>query len=76
MLEINDTNIAFWRGVGVVALFVSFGLLMYLCLFFQKFSAELRYLNIEIERTEGAERKYWIRKRRRLWLSLIPFVKY
>lgn len=40
------------------------------------FSKELKYLNAEIERTEGVERRRWIRQRRRLWLSLIPFIKY
>ena len=30
----------------------------------------------EIGRTTGAERRHWIRQKRRLWLSLIPFVKY
>lgn len=40
------------------------------------FSRELRYLNTEIARTEGAERRFWLHRRRRLWLSLIPFVKY
>lgn len=40
------------------------------------FGMELRYLNNEIARSEGAERRHYIRKKRRLWLSLIPFVKY
>ena len=40
------------------------------------FRKELRYLRIEIERTEGREREYWIQKKRRLWLSLLPFVRY
>lgn len=40
------------------------------------FQKELRHLTIEIARTEGQEREYWIRKRRRLWLSLLPFVRY
>lgn len=41
-----------------------------------EFTRELRYLNSEINRTVGAERRSWIRQRRRLWLSLIPFVRY
>lgn len=40
------------------------------------FSKELKYLNCEISRTTGAERKAWKAKRRRLWLSILPFVKY
>ena len=40
------------------------------------FETELRYLKREIERAIGREKKYWIRRRRKLWLSLLPFVKY
>ena len=40
------------------------------------FSRELKYLNCEITRTYGAERQHYKRKKRRLWLSLIPFVRY
>ena len=40
------------------------------------FTKELRYLNIEISRTTGEQRQHWLRLRRRLWLSLIPFVRY
>ena len=45
-------------------------------LFLVDFIRELRYLNKEIRCNHGAERVYWIRQRRRLWLSLLPFVKY
>ena len=41
-----------------------------------RFTRELRHLNNEVGRTYGLERRYWIRRRRRLWLSLLPFVKY
>ena len=40
-----------------------------------QFSHQLRYLNREIRRTRGAERKLWKRRRRRLWLSLLPFCR-
>lgn len=40
------------------------------------FLRELRYLNSEVQRNVGAERRYWVRRRRRLWLSLLPFIKY
>ena len=39
------------------------------------FRQELKYLNREIARTDGAERKYWKREKRRLWLSLLPFFR-
>ena len=76
MSEIINENIEFWQSASIIAFFFLIGLLVELCKFIHNFSAELRYLNIEIERTEGAARKYWLRKRRRLWLSLLPFVKY
>ncbi len=40
------------------------------------FMKELRYLNSEVKRTHGEERLHWKSQRRRLWLSLFPFVKY
>ena len=51
-------------------------LMVKLFMFIGDFAQELRYLNCEINRASGAERQQWIRQRRRLWLSLIPFVKY
>ena len=39
------------------------------------FKYELTYLNMEIRRTTGSERKYWQKEKRRLWLSFIPFYK-
>ena len=37
---------------------------------------ELRYLNREIGRTTGSEQKRWKKKRRKLFLALLPFIKY
>lgn len=39
------------------------------------FRRELEYLNSEINRTQGEERRYWIWQRRELWLSLLPFYR-
>ena len=44
--------------------------------FVNKFSRELRYINNEINHTKGSANRYWRRRRRRLWFSLFPFVKY
>ena len=76
MSKANNPDTALWLPIIFVAAIILIGLLGGLCLFINDFSVELRYLNMEIGRTEGAERRYWICKRRRLWLSLIPFVKY
>lgn len=40
-----------------------------------RFSRDLRYINMEIERNAGAEREYWQREKRRLWLSWLPFYR-
>lgn len=61
--------------IGLAILLVPV-LLVRFAFFFNDFSRELRFLNNEIGRTTGHERKHWLRRRRRLWLSIIPFVKY
>jgi len=75
MPENNPDTELYWL-VGIVAAFFLILLLFGLVSFINDFSQELRYLNNEIRRTDGAERRHYIRQRRRLWLSLIPFVKY
>ena len=75
MPENNPDTGLYWL-VGIVAAFFLILLLFGLMSFINDFSSELKYINCEIHRTTGSERRYWIRKRRRLWLSLIPFVKY
>ena len=56
---------------GLVLLFLTFGILS----FAAGFMKELRYLNNEIARTDGEERRYYTRCKRKLLLSLIPFVR-
>ena len=75
MPENNPDTELYWL-IGIVAAFFLIIVLFGLVCFINDFSQELRYLNIEIRRTDGAERRHWIRQRRRLWLSLIPFVRY
>lgn len=41
-----------------------------------KFTEEMNRIDIEIGRTSGNERKHYVKKKHRLWLSLLPFVKY
>ena len=75
MPENNPDTELYWL-IGIVAVFFLILLLFGLVSFINDFSQELRYLNNEIRRTDGAERRHWIRQSRRLWLSLIPFVRY
>lgn len=76
MPEANNLDAELYSLIIIIAAFFLIVLLFGLAQFINDFSHELRYLNNEIERTTGAERRHYIRQRRRLWLSLIPFVKY
>lgn len=59
----------------LAATFILVGLITALAMRIIEFSKDLRYINREISRTEGAERRYWQRQKRQLWLSLIPFYR-
>lgn len=72
----NENDSALYLLVGLIAFGFLILLLFGFAQFLNDFSQELKYLNNEIGRTSGEERRYWIRRRRQLWLSLIPFVKY
>ena len=74
--QVNNLHNGILLLIGVIATFLLILLVFGLVSLINDFSQELRYINCEIKRTTGAERRHWIRKRRRLWLSLIPFVKY
>ena len=70
----SDTLLYILVGVATTALLLlAIGALHS---FFYEFRRELRYLNREIERAHDSDRRFWIRRKRQLWLSLIPFVKY
>lgn len=66
---------------GTIALLVIIGLPMAVWILveavmkYDRFCRELDYINMEIGRTIGAERQHWIKEKRRLWLSLIPFFR-
>ena len=55
-------------GVFLLLLFV-----ISVVLRLERFLEELRYVNMEIQRASPRERKFWLRRRRRLWLMLLPF---
>ena len=61
--------------LAIVIAFFAIAILVGLNIKISEFNHKLDYLNKEIERTEGAEREYWKRKKRRLWLSLLPFYR-
>ena len=61
--------------LAIVIAFFAVLILVGLSMKINEFSHELDYLNREIARTEGAEREYWKREKRHLWLSLLPFCR-
>ena len=72
----NNINPGIIFIMAIVVLLILFVIITGIIQFYNEFVAELEYLNTEIERTDGEERAYWSFRRRRLWLSLLPFVKY
>lgn len=65
------TNVLLTMAIAFFVIVLLVGLTMRI----NSFSHDLKHLNIEIGRTEGAEREYWKREKRRLWLSLLPFFR-
>lgn len=65
---------------GYLLILTLLGLIIYLLSipWIEWFRQELKYINTEIERNKENEREQnrWKRRKRRLLLSLIPFVKY
>ena len=72
----NNANPIVIFAIAAVVLLILFVILIGLIQFYNEFITELQYLSSEIERTYGEERAYWLSRKRRLWLSLLPFVKY
>ena len=70
--ELDNSTIAL---LVIVIVFLAIVFLAGLITKIHNFRQELEYLNREIARTGGAEREYWKREKRRLWLSLLPFFR-
>lgn len=66
---ITNTLLVIVIGIFVIVLLV--GVTMKI----NHFSRDLNHINTEIARTNGSEREYWKREKRRLWLSLLPFYR-
>ena len=63
-------------AVAVVLGFVALGAGLAFVKWWRDFREELEDIKYEISISKGREREWWIRRRRRLWLSILPFVKY
>ena len=75
-MSANSTSVFLYIAIAIIVIFV-LGIFAYnTVLFFNKFSITLKYINTEIGRSEGEMKAYWLRRRRKLWLSLLPFLKF
>ena len=66
----------FWLFVGLFGLCFAALLIYAIALWYRNFTKELQFLNTEINRTRGREQHYWKSRKRRLFLSILPFVRY
>ena len=76
MPQTNDLNFGTILLIGIVVAIFLVLIIVKLTMYFLEFARELRYLNCEIGRTTGERLEHFKKQKRRLWLSLIPFVKY
>ena len=65
-------------GILLIILLLAGVVFLFSIPYLEWFQQELRYINIEIERNvdHPREQARWKRRKKRLLLSLIPFVKY
>ncbi len=59
----------------ILGLFFAIILLVGIVTKLNRFTNELRYINMEIKRNTGSQKKLWQKEKRRLWLSLLPFFR-
>ncbi len=72
----TENSLIVWLAAGTVGVIVLAALILNLIEWHRAFSSELKHINNEIQRTDGRARAYWKKKKKRLLLSLIPFIKY
>lgn len=72
----NNIDTLLLAITAIAAVFLLVALLAWIVRFVRDFKMELHYIEDKIAVTRGEERGYWRFRRKRLWLSLIPFVKY
>ncbi len=72
---INDQTFITLMVIGIAVLAAV--LFVALAMWIPKFQQELKHINLRIEQSVSErERQHYLKRRRRLWLSLIPFVSY
>ena len=72
---INDQTFIAIAVIGLIAVaaMIIFGIIFWSA----RFQKEMHHLNLRIRQASSErEREYYLRRRKRLYLSIIPFVKY
>ena len=75
-MEVFSSDTLIFVLGAVVGIILLAAVILRFVTWLSEFQQELHMLNTEIGRTSGREQRYWLKRKRRLWLSIIPFVKY
>lgn len=75
-MEVFSSDALIFVLGAVVGIILLAAVILRFVTWLSEFQQELDMLNTEIGRTSGREQRYWLKRKRRLWLSIIPFVKY
>lgn len=59
----------------IVFLIVFLAIIAFVLIVWIPFRDELRYIEMEINRSQGGEKRYWEREKKKHYLKLIPFSK-
>ena len=76
LLNFESSDTLFWILTGILIVFIFIVVLVYFIQWLDFFTQELKHLNNEIGRTTGREQKHWKKRKKRLLLSIIPFIRY
>ena len=75
-MEVFSSDTLIFVLGAVVGIILLAAVILRFVTWLSEFQQELDMLNTEIGRTSGREQRYWLKRKRRLWLSIFPFVKY
>ena len=74
--NVDSTASWIYLGVGIFAIIAIIFVVAVFIPWLQDFRRELRYLNIEISRTQGREKLHWVKRKKKLIRSILPFFHY
>ncbi|MBR0447629.1 MAG: hypothetical protein IIX28_04100 [Clostridia bacterium] len=74
--NVDSTASWIYLGLGIFAIVAIIFVVAVFIPWLQDFRRELRYLNIEISRTQGREKLHWVKRKKKLIRSILPFFHY